>query len=63
MTPGKVTYKAAESDFATQRDVGKTKRDIKAVALKLEIDNHDHTFAPGMTAEVLVPKAKQGAHR
>ncbi|MEO8725207.1 MAG: efflux RND transporter periplasmic adaptor subunit [Acidobacteriaceae bacterium] len=61
MTTGKVTYKAAEADFATQRDVGKTKRDIKAIALKLAIDNHEHKFAPGMTAEVLVPKKMQGA--
>ena len=60
ITTGKVTYKAAEADFATQRDIGKTKRDIKSIAMKFAIDNHEHKFAPGMTAEVLIPKSKQG---
>ena len=31
--------KAAEADFATQRDVSRRKRDIKTVRLKLLIDN------------------------
>ena len=31
--PGKVIFKNTEGDFATQRDVGRTKRDIKTVAL------------------------------
>ncbi|HEY0565824.1 MAG TPA: efflux RND transporter periplasmic adaptor subunit [Terriglobales bacterium] len=60
---GKVTYKAAEAEFATQRDIGKTKRDIKSVAIKVKVDNHDHRLVPGMTAEVLVPKSKQGDPR
>jgi HlyD family secretion protein len=60
-TTGRVTFKNAEAEFATQRDVGKTKRDIKTIALKLAVDNRDHTLAPGMTAEVLVPNSKQAS--
>ncbi|MBZ5663530.1 MAG: efflux RND transporter periplasmic adaptor subunit [Acidobacteriia bacterium] len=52
--PGKVFYKAAEADFATQRDVGRRKRDIRAIALKVRLENPKGTFVPGMTAEVLV---------
>jgi multidrug resistance efflux pump len=55
---GKVISKAAEADFATQRDVNSRKRDIKTVQLKLLIDNPGEKFVPGMTAEVYVPKAK-----
>ena len=36
---GKVINKAAEADFATQRDVSRRKRDIKTVQIKLLIDN------------------------
>ena len=55
---GKVIAKAAEADFATQRDVSRTKRDIKTIRLKLKIDNPALKFTPGMTAEVLIPKSK-----
>jgi multidrug resistance efflux pump len=55
---GKVISKAAEADFATQRDVNSRKRDIKTVQLKLLIDNPGEEFVPGMTAEVYIPKAK-----
>jgi multidrug resistance efflux pump len=55
---GKVISKAAEADFATQRDVNTRKRDIKTVQLKLLIDNPGERFVPGMTAEVYIPKAK-----
>jgi HlyD family secretion protein len=55
---GKVIFKAPEADFATQRDVNRRKRDIKAVALKLAVDNKKKTLVPGMTAEVLVPSSK-----
>ena len=56
--PGKVIFKNTEGDFATQRDVSQTKRDIKTVALKLRIDNQGMKYATGMTAEVLVPPSK-----
>jgi multidrug resistance efflux pump len=55
---GKVIVKAAEADFATQRDVSARKRDIKTIQLKLLIDNPGERFVPGMTAEVYIPKNK-----
>jgi multidrug resistance efflux pump len=55
---GKVINKAAEADFATQRDVSSRKRDIKTIQLKLLIDNPSERFVPGMTAEVYIPKNK-----
>jgi len=55
---GKVINKAAEADFATQRDVSSRKRDIKTIQLKLLIDNPSERFVPGMTAEVYIPKSK-----
>ena len=54
----KVINKAAEADFATQRDVSSRKRDIKTIQLKLLIDNPGERFVPGMTAEVYIPKSK-----
>lgn len=55
---GKVIAKAAEGDFATQRDVNSIKRDIKTIQLKLLIPNPGEKFVPGETAEVYIPKAK-----
>jgi len=55
---GTVIAKAAEGDFATQRDVSRRKRDIKTVRLKLKIDNPGMKYVPGMTADVLVPQSK-----
>jgi HlyD family secretion protein len=54
VVPGKVFYKAAEADFATQRDVGRRKRDIRTIALKVRLENSKGAWVPGMTAEVLV---------
>lgn len=56
--PGQVIAKAAEADFATQRDYSRTKRDIRTVRVKLLIANPRETYVPGMTAEVLLPRAK-----
>lgn len=59
---GKVFYKAAEADFATQRDVGRRKRDIRTIGLKVRLENPKGAFVPGMTAEVLVsPEQLKGA--
>jgi len=58
VVPGKVIYKAPEAEFATQRDVNRRKRDIKAIVLKIAVDNSKKMLVPGMTAEVLVPAAK-----
>jgi HlyD family secretion protein len=54
ITSGKVFYKSAEADFATQRDVNRRKRDIKTIVLKVRLDNPKGAYVPGMTAEVLV---------
>lgn len=55
---GRLLVKSAEGDFATQRDVSRIKRDIKTVRLKLLIPNPGERYVPGMTAEVLIPRAK-----
>jgi len=58
MTSGKVFYKSAEADFATQRDVSRRKRDIKTIVLKVRLDNPKGAYVPGMTADVLVSPAQ-----
>jgi len=58
VTSGKVFFKSAEADFATQRDVSRKKRDIKTIVLKVRLDNPKGAFVPGMTAEVLVSPAQ-----
>jgi multidrug resistance efflux pump len=55
---GKIINKAAQADFATQRDVSSRKRDIKTIQLKMLIDNPGERFVPGMTAEIYIPKSK-----
>jgi len=58
VTQGKLIFKNAEGDFATQRDVSTAKRDIRALALRVAIPNPRHTLVPGMTAQVILPAAK-----
>jgi HlyD family secretion protein len=55
---GKVIAKMTEADFATQRDVSRTKRDIRTVQLKLLIPNPGDAFVPGMTAEIYISQRK-----
>ena len=52
---GPVIYKAVEADFATQRDVSRTKRDIKTVAIRVKVSNPDGKLPLGMTAWVILP--------
>ncbi len=52
---GVVFYRAVDAEYATQRDVSRTKRDIKTFEIRLRCDNSDHTLAVGMTAYVLLP--------
>jgi HlyD family secretion protein len=52
---GKVFFKGVESEFATQRDVSRTKRDIKTFSIKLSIPNSGRRLFAGMTATVLLP--------
>jgi len=58
VTSGKVFFKSAEADFATQRDVSRSKRDIKTIVLKVRLDNPKDAYVPGMTADVLVSPAQ-----
>src|SRR3954452_24412376 len=52
---GTVFYRGADAAFATQRDVSRTKRDIKTFEVRLRVDNADRRLAVGMTAYVLMP--------
>jgi multidrug resistance efflux pump len=52
---GTVIYRGVDADFATQRDVSRTKRDIKTFQIRLRVDNSDRRLAVGMTSYVLVP--------
>ncbi|HXP63181.1 MAG TPA: efflux RND transporter periplasmic adaptor subunit [Dongiaceae bacterium] len=53
--PGVVFYRRVDGDFATQRDVSRTKRDIRTFEIRLRCDNHDRGLAVGMSAYVSLP--------
>lgn len=52
---GTVFYRGVDADYATQRDVSRTKRDIKTFEVRLRCDNSDRALAVGMTAYVIMP--------
>jgi HlyD family secretion protein len=52
---GQVFFKGVENDFATQRDVSRTKRDIKTFAIKVAVPNQGRRLFTGMTATVMLP--------
>jgi len=52
---GTVFYRAMDAGFATQRDVSRTKRDIKTFEIRLRLDNKDRRLAVGMTSYVELP--------
>ncbi|MES1256756.1 MAG: efflux RND transporter periplasmic adaptor subunit [Acidobacteriota bacterium] len=52
---GTVFYRGADAAFATQRDVSRTKRDIRTFEIRLRVDNRDRRLAVGMTAYVQLP--------
>jgi HlyD family secretion protein len=54
---GTVFYRAVDADYATQRDVSRSKRDIKTFELRLRLDNKDRRLWPGLTAYVVLPLA------
>jgi multidrug resistance efflux pump len=54
---GTVFFRGVDADYATQRDVSRTKRDIKTFEVRLRCDNSDRNLAVGMTAYVLMPLA------
>ncbi len=55
---GTVFFRGIDADYATQRDVSRTKRDIKTFEIRLRCDNQDRSLAVGMTAyvDMRVPK-------
>jgi HlyD family secretion protein len=55
---GSVFFRGIDADYATQRDVSRTKRDIKTFEVRLRCDNRDRALAVGMTAYVTLPLAK-----
>ncbi len=59
MLEGAVFFKGVESDFATQRDVSRTKRDIKTFAIKVSVPNPGRRLFTGMTATVLLPQPEK----
>jgi len=54
---GTVFFRGVDADYATQRDVSRTKRDIKTFEIRVRCDNQDRSLAVGMTAYVTVPLA------
>jgi HlyD family secretion protein len=56
---GQVFFKGVESDYATQRDVSRTKRDVKTFAIKVSLPNPARRYFTGMTATVLLPPLKK----
>jgi HlyD family secretion protein len=57
---GTVFYRGVDADYATQRDVSQSKRDIKTFELRLRVDNSDRRMWPGLTVYVTIPL--QGVH-
>jgi HlyD family secretion protein len=55
---GTVFYRSLDADYATQRDVSRSKRDIKTFEIRLRCDNRDRSLAVGMTAYVILPLPK-----
>ncbi len=54
---GTVFYRGVDAEYATQRDVSRTKRDIKTFEIRLRCNNSDRSLALGMTAYVILPLA------
>ena len=52
---GTVFYRGVDADYATQRDVSRSKRDVKTFEFRLRVDNQDRSLWPGLTAYVTVP--------
>lgn len=54
---GTIFHRGVDAGFATQRDVSRSKRDIKTFEIRIRVDNSDRRLAVGMTAYVpLNPK-------
>ena len=48
-------FRGVDAAFATERDVSRTKRDIRTFEVRLRTDNKDRRLALGMTAYVTLP--------
>jgi len=59
---GTVIRRGVDADFATQRDVSRTKRDIKTFAVKVALPNPNQDLFTGMTATVLLPPPEEKRH-
>jgi len=49
---GTVFFRGIDADYATQRDVSRSKRDIRTFEIRLRCNNDDQALAVGMTAYV-----------
>ena len=58
---GEVFYRRMDAGFATQRDVSRTKRDIKTFEIRLKVDNKERRLAVGMTTYVELPLSPRPA--
>ncbi len=58
---GTVFFRGVDADYATQRDVSQTKRDIKTFEIRLRCDNKERDLAVGMTAYVTLPLEQSAA--
>ncbi|HEY5219889.1 MAG TPA: efflux RND transporter periplasmic adaptor subunit [Gemmatimonadaceae bacterium] len=56
--PGVVFFRGVDADYATQRDVSRTKRDIRTFEIRLRVNNKDRHLAMGLTAYVMLPVRK-----
>jgi HlyD family secretion protein len=56
---GTVFFRGVDAGYATQRDVSRTKRDIKTFEIRLRVDNRDRRLWPGLTAFVILPFSDQ----
>jgi HlyD family secretion protein len=52
---GTIFYRGVDADYATQRDVSQSKRDIKTFELRLRVDNSDRRLWPGLTTFITIP--------
>jgi HlyD family secretion protein len=55
---GTVFFRGIDADYATQRDVSRSKRDIKTFEIRLRCDNSDRSLALGTSVYVTLPPAR-----
>lgn len=60
---GQVIFRGVDAEFATQRDVSRTKRDIRTFEIRVRLDNSARRLAVGMTTTVFLPVRAHEAPR